>query len=389
MNQARVLISGAGIAGPALASWLARAGHRTTVVERAPALREGGQAVDFRGPVHRAVLERMDLWDVIHQHCTRAGELCLVGSDGAARATLPASMLSGDVEILRGDLCRLLYERTRGSTDYRFCDRIVRLEQHGGEVAVSFEHARQETFDIVVGADGLHSGVRALAFDNERTLRHHGYRIASFGLPNILDRARGGAAFSDPGRGVVVTAASRDEARALLVSTGGPMAAGDGDPGMHKRALAQRFAGMGWKVPEVLVYLSVATDLYVDAIATVHVDRYAKGRVVLLGDAAQGGTLGGQGTSLAIVGAYVLASELSRTADPETAFTRYEARMRPYAVGCQRGAMRAGQFLAPRTRFGVAMRNLAYRVLTSRALRGGFERLARAAASDFALPESQ
>jgi 2-polyprenyl-6-methoxyphenol hydroxylase-like FAD-dependent oxidoreductase len=388
MNQARVLISGAGIAGPALAYWLARAGHHTTIVERAPALREGGQAVDFRGPVHRAVLERMDLWDAIHQRRTRAGELRLVASDGAARAILPASMLSGDVEILRGDLCRLLYERTRGSTEYRFDDRIVGLDQQKGEVAVSFEHAPDETFDIVVGADGLHSGVRALAFgDDQGTLRHHGYRIASFGLPNILDGARGGASFSDPGRGVVVTAASRDEARALLVSTGGPVAADDRDPTVHKRALAERFAGMGWKVPEVLVYLSVATDLYVDAIATVHVDRYAQGRVVLLGDAAQGGTLGGQGTSVAVVGAYVLASELSLAADPETAFARYEARMRPYASGCQKGAMRAGQFLAPRTRFGVAMRNLTYRALTSRALTGLFERLVRASASDFALPE--
>jgi 2-polyprenyl-6-methoxyphenol hydroxylase-like FAD-dependent oxidoreductase len=386
--KARVLVSGAGIAGPALAYWLARAGYPTTVVERAPALREGGQAVDFRGPVHRAVLERMGIWEAIQQERTHAGELLLVDGEGAVRATLPEAMLSGDVEILRGDLCRILYDRTRDTVDYRFGDRIVRIDDRGDSVAVEFERGPSETYDFVVGADGLHSSVRALAVaDESRALRHHGYRIASFGIPNVLDRRRGAASFCEPGRGVCVTATGHGEARALLVSTGGPMTADDRDPDVQKRVLAERFAGMAWKVPEVLECLRYATDLYVDAIATVHVDRYASGRVVLLGDAAQGGTLGGQGTSVSIVGAYVLAHELSQAPDPKVAFARYEERMRPYAARCQRGAVRAGQFLAPGTRFGVAARNLVYAALTSRALGGTFERLVRSAASDFALPE--
>jgi 2-polyprenyl-6-methoxyphenol hydroxylase-like FAD-dependent oxidoreductase len=386
--KARVLVSGAGVAGPSFAYWLARAGHRTTVVERAPALREGGQAVDFRGPVHRAVLERMGIWEAIHQQRTHPGELLLVDQEGCVRATLPEAMLSGDVEILRGDLCRILYERTRHVADYRFGDRIVRIDDRGGSVDVEFEHGPPETFDFVVGADGLHSGVRALAFaDENQVLRHHGYRIASFGIPNVLDQRRGAASFCEPGRGVCVTANGDGEARALLVSTGGPITAEDRDPDAQKRVLAERFAGMGWRVPQVLECLRHATDLYVDAIATVHVDRYAKGRVTLLGDAAQGGTLGGQGTSLSIVGAYVLAHELSRSSDPATAFARYEERMRPYATRCQSGAVRAGQFLAPRTRLGISTRNVVYAALTSRLLGGTFERLVRSAASDFSLPE--
>ena len=139
MTQTRVLVSGAGIAGPALAYWLARAGHHATVVERSAALREGGQAVDFRGPVHRTVLERMAIWDAIHQHRTRLGELHLVGPDGAVRATLPEAMMSGDVEIQRGDLCRILHERTRGGVDYRFGDRITRIDDDGRSVKVEFE----------------------------------------------------------------------------------------------------------------------------------------------------------------------------------------------------------------------------------------------------------
>jgi 2-polyprenyl-6-methoxyphenol hydroxylase-like FAD-dependent oxidoreductase len=393
MTGVRVLISGAGIAGPALAYWLARGGHHTTLVERAGALRAGGQAVDFRGPIHRAVLEKMGIWEAIHERRTRAGELLLVDKKGSVCATLPESMLSGDVEILRGDLCRILYERTRGETDYRFGDRVTRIEDRGGAVDVEFEYAPDETFDVVVGADGLHSSVRAIAMDDEaNVLRHRGYRIASFATPNLIDRARGAASFCEPGRGVVLTATSPTHGRALLVSTADPTGTRhrDSEPLGEKRQVAERFAGMGWRVPSVLQALESAPDLYVDDIATVHVARYSKGRVVLLGDAAQGGTLGGQGTSVAIVGAYVLAHELSQHAsssDPAPAFARYENAMRPYAAGCQKGAVRAGQFLAPRTRFGIATRNFMYGVLTSRRLAGTFERLVRSAASDFVLPE--
>jgi 2-polyprenyl-6-methoxyphenol hydroxylase-like FAD-dependent oxidoreductase len=386
-NQ-RVLISGAGVAGPALAFWLGRAGFRVTIVERSSALREGGQAVDFRGPVHRAVLERMDIWQAIHEHRTRPSDLCLLGANGKPCARLPEVMLSGDVEILRGDLCRIIYQRTARDTEYRFGDRITRLENREGSVHVEFERGQAEDFELVIGADGLHSGVRALAFlDEARVLRHHGYRIASFALKNLVPEVRGAVCYSEPGRGVCLYGSSAGEARALLVHCAGPLGREERDLGLQKRALAERFLGMGWRVPEILAGLEPATDLYVDAIASVQLDRYANGRIALLGDAAWGGTLGGQGTSLAIVGAYVLAHELSAQSNPALAFARYEATMRPYATRCQAGAARAGAFFAPRTRFGLALRNVFYRALTARCLSGVFERLVKQAASDFTLPE--
>jgi len=383
----KVLISGAGIAGPALALCLAKRGVNVTVVERAPALREGGQAVDFRGPVHREVLERLGLWQAIQERRTRPGQLWLVDATDEPYARLPEAMMAGDVEILRGDLCRLLFERTRRDVTYRFGERIVALQNGADAVEVRFQHGNTETFDLVVGADGLHSATRTLAMpDTTNVLRHHGYRIATFALPNPLQRTSGASLYTEPGRAVGLFATSAQEARALFVYAGPALGGNERDPEAQKAVICRLYADMGWHTPHALRALQRAPDLYVDSVATVHVPSYSRGRVVLLGDAAYGGTLGGQGTSLAIVGAYLLAQELAQTLDPLRAFARYEERLRPYASGCQKGATRVGSFFAPRSKLSVACRNVMYRALTCKPLLGTFERMVTAAASDFTLP---
>ena len=164
MQNQNILISGASVAGPALAWWLARHGFRPTVVERAPQLRGGGYAVDFRGAAHLSVLTKMGLLDQVKEQQTRLRATTYVDEHSRPVAAMPASIFAGDVEILRGDLGRILYGATRDDTEYLFGDSVTRLDERLGGVDVSFEHAPPRTFSLVIGADGLHSNVRRLAF---------------------------------------------------------------------------------------------------------------------------------------------------------------------------------------------------------------------------------
>src|SRR5882762_926827 len=159
-----VLISGASIAGPALAFWLRRFGFNPTVVERAAGLREGGSAVDFRGPVHLTVLRRMGILDEIHRHRTTPKKWVFVDDNGRQKASLPANFAGGDVEIRRGDLSHILYEVTKDDTEFMFGDHITSVNETSHGVHVTFDKGAPRTFDLVVGADGMHSAVRALAF---------------------------------------------------------------------------------------------------------------------------------------------------------------------------------------------------------------------------------
>ncbi len=395
MNVSTVLVAGAGIGGPALAFWLHRLGVRVTVVERARALREGGQAVDFRGASHLAVLERMGLLEAVKAKRTPPGDLVLLGRDGNSSVVLPASFTGGDVEIFRGDLSRIFFDATAADCEYRWGDEITALAEDEGGVHVTFRRAPAQRFDLVVGADGLHSGVRQMMFaDEERILRHLGYHVAGFTVPNFLGLARGMQVYSAPGRGVALSAGRYpDELRATMVFRGPPLPAGTSRESVQMDILPRTFATLGWHAPRIVRELSRATDLYFDALSLVRAPAYSRGRIALLGDAGYGGTMGGNGTGLAVMGAYVLAGEIARARDAgrgdelaSVAFAAYETRMRPYAERCQAGARHSGGFFAPRSRVSLALRDRMYAVLGSRPLRGVLERLATSAARSIELP---
>ncbi|MFH8611890.1 FAD-dependent monooxygenase [Streptomyces sp. NPDC018029] len=387
-----VLISGASVAGPALALWLARYGARVTVLEKAPALREGGFAVDFRGDVHRTVLRRMGIWDEVHRRQTHMGRQTVVEADDTERVALPAFFMSGDVEIFRGDLSKILYERTADRVEYVFGDSVATLTEDSEGVDVTFDRGAPRRFDLVVGADGLHSHTRRLVFgDESRYLRFLGYYVAGFGIPNHLGLDRTARLYSEPGRTVVISNYDGDPDRAGvgLIFRSDRLDHDRHDIAQQKKILADRFADMGWKhAPKALEGLESADDLYFDAIAQIHVDRLSKGRVVLLGDAGYGATMGGIGTGTALVSAYVLAGELAAAGgDHRAGFAAYEAEIRDYAKGCQKTADNAGPFLAPPTEKKIRSRDRAYRVLGSRLLAGLFKKLTEKAASDLVLKD--
>ncbi len=344
----RVLISGASVAGPALAYWLNRYGHSTTVVERAPTLRGGGYAVDFRGPVHLGVLDQMGILGRIRAASTGLAKLSIVDADGHRLARMPAEIFAGDVEILRGDLAEILYDVTRSDTGYRFGDSITALEQEPDGVRVSFEHAPPERFDLVVGADGVHSQVRRLAFGEEsRFATDLGLHVCIFTVPNWLELDHSGVMFSVPRRTAGLYAA-RAGAMAMLTFTADEPVPPD-DAG-RREFVAAAYAGLGWEVPRILDAMRHAPDFYFDTTSQIHLDRWSTGRVALIGDAGYAAGPGGNGTGTAVVAAYVLAGELAAAGgDHRVAFDAYERRLRSYVDGGQKQAAGGVDYLAPAT----------------------------------------
>jgi 2-polyprenyl-6-methoxyphenol hydroxylase-like FAD-dependent oxidoreductase len=370
----RVLISGAGIAGPALAFWLQRAGFQTTVVERSPRPRPGGQAVDIRGAA-RTVVARMGLLDQIRQASLQEHGFAYVDDGGRHQARMPATLFGGegivaDLEILRGDLSEILLHATRAETTYRFDDAIASLDQTPDGVHVTFASGACDTFALVVGADGVHSRVRALAFgaDDAAAIAPLGASMAYFSAPFHIDTNGWFLMYNAPGgRLAAVRPAGDGRTQALLSYAARPDAAEQPDAEQVKRRIAERFGDLGWEVPRILRAMWDAPDFYCDHLAQVHLPRWSVGRVVLLGDAGYSPSpLTGLGTSLALVGAYVLAGELARAdGDYARAFGAYEGRLRGYVERAQQlppGGV--GGFL-PRSRAALWLRTQSMRLMTA------------------------
>jgi 2-polyprenyl-6-methoxyphenol hydroxylase-like FAD-dependent oxidoreductase len=355
MINKRVLLSGAGIAGPALAFWLHRHGFDVTVVEKAAELRPGGQAVDFKGPVHRRVLSEMGILDQVRQAHVASGDGRIVNAKGRTIGIVPAALSDGEINIPRGDLARILHGLTAETCEYVFGDSITTLTETPSGVDVTFTHGAPRTFDLVIGADGLHSNVRGLAFGPEPDyVTHLGYYYALADLGTGDDDVM----YNEPGR---MVALGGTKAPAFFVFASDQLPARD-DTDTQKRMLMHAYRDGRWRIPELLAKLPAAGDFYLDSISRATVDHYARGRVALVGDSAWGNALGGFGTGLALVGAYVLAGELATAAGDHTvAFPRFETTFREYASISQK--INAGRLLAPRTRPGLLTRNLLFTTL--------------------------
>jgi 2-polyprenyl-6-methoxyphenol hydroxylase-like FAD-dependent oxidoreductase len=368
----RILVSGASITGPAVAWWLRRYGFAVTVVERAPALRPGGHAVDVRGAA-RDVVERMGLMPRVRRDSVDERGVAFVNGKGRKTATMPADLFGGEgivaeIEIMRGDLSRILYEATSGDVEYLFGDRIAGLSQDRDGVEVRFAGGAVRRFDLVVGADGAHSGVRALAFGPEQDyVRHLGAYTAYFTVPDPGDLDNWFLMYNAPGGRVAGIRPERGgTAKASLSFTSPPLDYDRRDAATQQGLLARRMAGAGWRLDELLSVMPAAADFYFDAICQVQVDRWARGRVVLAGDAGYcGSPLTGLGTSMSLVGAYVLAGELAAAPDDhEAAFHRYQTEMRDYVTAGLKLPPGGVKGFAPNSRLMISLRSLSMRMMT-------------------------
>jgi len=339
MKNRNILISGAGVAGLALAYWLRRHHFHPVVVESAPALRDAGYKVDIRGAAVQ-VIERMGLLPDISKSTVNMREASFVNRSGRRLATMDADLFGGrargDIEILRGDLVRVLYQAIHQDVEVRFYDSIASISQHEEGVDVEFLHGQKQTFDLVIGADGLHSNVRALTFGNEsRFIRKLGHYIAIFSAPNHLGLDRCEVLYATPGKTVNVYSRGKDsDAQVYLMFAAHSLEYDHRDVDQQKKIVIESFRGTEWDVPLLLEQLGRAPDFYFDAISQVYMDRWASERVALLGDAGYcASPASGQGTSLALVGAYILAGELLAAAgDHQTAFINYERAMWDFAA---------------------------------------------------------
>ncbi|MET0136038.1 MAG: FAD-dependent monooxygenase [Kibdelosporangium sp.] len=331
-TKTNVLISGASIAGTTLAYWLHHHGYPTTVVERAASIRDGGYKIDIRGAALQ-VVERMGVLDAIRARRTDVRGGKVVNADGKQVASMDADTFGGrqhdDAEILRGELNQILYDLTKDQVEYLFDDSIDTLAETADGVTVTLASGRTRQFDLVIGADGLHSRTRSLAFGPaDRFVHDLGYYVSIYSVPNHLGLDREELTYVGPGRTALTYSTAGDtQAKAMFLFASEPLSYDYRDRTEQQRILAKAYASEGWEVPRLLQGMADAPDFYFDSLSQVRMDRWYTGRVGLVGDAAYGASAAsGQGTSLALVGAYVLAGELAAGGG----FDGYEQRMRPF-----------------------------------------------------------
>jgi len=370
VTQQTVLISGAGIAGPALAFWLQRAGFAATLIERAPALRTGGYVIDFWG-LGYDIADRMGLLRELDRVGYHVRELRIVDAGGkrvAGFGTSVFNQLTGGryVTLARSDLSRLLYEKIADDVEVLFGEEIAELQDEADCVRVRLRQGGERRFDLVIGADGLHSEVRRLGFGSQQQFEKRlGYAVAALEAVGYRPRDEDVyLMYGQPGRMLGRFTLHEDRALFLFV-----FAVGDESlPAtieQQKKLLRDRYDDRQWESARILDTLDRAGELYFDGVSQIRMPRWSRGRIALTGDAAFCvSLLAGQGSALAMVSAYVLAGELAGADGRyEAAFARYEAVLRTFIEGKQRGAERFAAAFAPRTRWGLCVRNQVIRAL--------------------------
>ena len=371
MKPQKILVTGASIAGPALAYWLSRQGMDVTVVERAPAFRDGGQTVDVRG-AGRVVVQRMGLEDLIRANATQEQGIAFVDQGNRTKAFIGVNAFDGEgpiaeLEILRGELAKLLIQRSEDRFRYRFGDSIQSIEDDGRQVHVRFEQGDEQVYDLVIVAEGIGSATRNRVFGDEVRRRPLDVYTAYFTVPRQPSDGQVMRWHNIPGgRCVCLRPDNLGTTRAFLSFQQAPNGYEKLAQDQQIALLKQKFADAGWETPRVLAALDETTDLYLEAVGQVRMPRWSKGRIALVGDAAYcASPISGMGTSLGLCGAYVLAGELARHVDHTQAFAAYEQRMRPYVAQAQSVPKFAPRLASPHSRLGIGLGHAVLRLATA------------------------
>lgn len=395
MAKQKILISGASIAGPTLAYWLDKYGYDVTIVERADEVRGGGYPIDIRGAA-REVVERMGIFPALTRSHIDTKCAKFYTERGSLIADIrPESITGGvagrDIEVPRGALASAILDVIPRSVNFVFQDSISSLEDDGRQVHVVFASGRRDTFDLVVGADGLHSNTRALVFGpEERFHKYFGFCFAGFSMPNFLGLSHEVLSCSLPGKTMsMICPGTSDTLHGYLVFTRAEPPFGEyRDPETRRELVAQTYKGVGWHAPRMVSAMLDADDLFFDAVSQIKMPTWSKGRIALVGDAAHATSfMSGQGSSVSLVGAYILAGELAVRARHEEAFERYEKLHRPFAVVNQELVYDGQKMTAPRDRRELLTRNAKLRMMPLLVKTGIAARAGRNANSDIVLPD--